>query len=250
MDFGDPDAKDIINQWVSEQTDNRIEGIIETIDPATIFFLINAVYFKGDWTTSFEQQQTRLVPFSLEDNSVVDVPMMSGSIEEVGFAYVEGGRIVAELPYGGQAFGMVLVLPEVGETLDDLLVELNDDVWKTWMAGLQLEDEINVKMPKMELEWQGPLREALEAMGMERAFGREADFSRMTAVPGVQLTKVRQKIYLKVDEEGTEAVAATSVEGEVTSAPPSITIDRPYLLAIRERLSGTVLFLGAIRDPR
>ena len=94
------------------------------------------------------------------------------------------------------------------------------------------------------------MREALRAMGMERAFGPQADLSRMTAVPNVELSKVRQKVYLKVDEEGTEAVAATSVDGVVLTGPPSINLDRPYLLAIRERLSGTVLFLGAIRDPR
>lgn len=249
LDFGDPNAKNIINQWVREQTDSRIEGIVDIIAPETIFFLINAVYFNGDWTTSFKQQQTRSVPFNLEDNSVVDVQMMADSIEHVGYARGDRGRVVAELPYGGQAFGMVLVLPGDDETLEDLVIALDEEVWNTWMAGLQLR-EVSVMMPKVELEWQGPLREALEVMGMERAFGQQADFSRMTVVPGFRLTKVLQKAYLKIDEEGTEAVAATSVEGGPISAPPGITIDRPYLLAIRERLSGTILFLGAIRDPR
>jgi serpin B len=176
--------------------------------------------------------------------------MMSGSIEEVGFAWLEGGRVVAELPYGGQAFGMVVVLPGSGEGVDDLITALDDGAWATWMDALHLE-EVMVQMPKFELEWGGLLNDALKAMGMERAFQPfQADFSRMTPATDAHISRVRQKTYMRVDEEGTEAAAATSVGMGFTSASPGITVDRPYLLAIRERLSGTVLFLGAIRDPR
>jgi serpin B len=108
-----------------------------------------------------------------------------------------------------------------------------------------------VQMPKFELEWGGLLNDALEAMGMEKAFDyTQADFSRMTAAPDAHISRVNQKTYMRVDEEGTEAAAATSVVIGVTSAPPAVMVDRPYLLAIRERLSGAILFLGAVRDPR
>jgi serpin B len=106
-------------------------------------------------------------------------------------------------------------------------------------------------MPKFELDWDGLLNDALKAMDMERAFDPfQADFSRMTEAPDAHISAVRQKTYMRVDEEGTEAAAVTSVTVGVTSAPPGITVDRPYLLAIRERLSGSVLFLGIVRDPR
>jgi len=106
-------------------------------------------------------------------------------------------------------------------------------------------------MPKFELEWDGLLNDALKTMGMPRAFDAfQADFSRMTPAADAHISAVRQKTYMRVDEEGTEAAAVTSVTVGVTSAPPGLTVDRPYLLAIRERLSGTVLFLGAVRDPR
>ena len=250
LDFDDPGAKDIINQWVQEQTNGRIEEIVEEIGPLDILFLINAVYFNGDWTTQFKKGDTHQASFHLEDGSTVSVPMMSGSIEEVGFARMEGGRMVAELPYGGQAFGMVVVLPGSGETVDDLLTTLDDGTWAAWMDALHLE-KVMVQMPKFELEWGGLLNDALKAMGMERAFQPfQADFSRMTPAPDAHISRVRQKTYMRVDEEGTEAAAATSVAISLTSMPPGITVDRPYLLAIRERLSGTILFLGAIRDPR
>ncbi len=254
LDFTDPGAKDIINQWVQEQTNGRIEEIVEEIDPLDILFLINAVYFKGSWTTKFKQERTQPGPFHLEGGATVgatvDVPMLSGNIEDTGFAWVDGNRVVAELPYGGQAFGMVLVLPGPEEGVDDLLAALDAGTWAAWMQSLHVQ-EVMVQMPKFELEWGGLFNDALKAMGMERAFDPVlSDFSRMTPADDAYISRVRQKTYMKVDEEGTEAAAATSVGVSVTSAPPGITLDRPYLLAIRERLSGTILFLGAIRDPR
>ncbi|TFH55296.1 MAG: serpin family protein [Gemmatimonadales bacterium] len=224
--------------------------MIDAISPLDILFLINAVYFKGDWTTQFKKGSTQQAPFYLEDGSTVSVPMMSGDIEDAGFVWLEGGRTVAELPYGGQAFGMVVVLPGPQETVDDLLTTLDDGGWASWMDALHL-GEVMVRMPKFELEWDGLFNDPLKAMGMERAFQPfQADFSRMTPATDAHISAVRQKTYMRVDEEGTEAAAVTSVTVGVTSAGPGITLDRPYLLAIRERLSGTILFIGAVRDPR
>lgn len=250
LDFDDPGAKDIINQWVQDQTKDRIEEIIDDIDPQDILFLINAIYFKGDWTTQFKKGNTQQAPFHLETGGTVNVPMMSESIDPAGFAWLEGGRVIAELPYGGQAFGMVLVLPGPQESVADLVSSLNDGTWNQWMDAMS-EREIQVRMPRFELEWDALLNDALKAMGMENAFHPLlSDFSRMTPAPDAYISRVRQKTYMKVDEEGTEAAAVTSVGIGAVSAPPGITLDRPYLLAIRERLSGTVLFLGALRDPR
>ena len=250
LDFSDPGAKDIINQWVRDQTNGRIDSIIDVIGPLDILFLINTVYFKGDWTTQFKKGKTQAGDFHLEGGGTVSVPMMSGEIEKVGFAHVAGGRTVAELPYGGQAFGMVIVLPDPGESVDDLVSDLDDGAWDDWMSSLYL-SETMVQMPKFELEWDALLNDALKSMGMLKAFNAlEADFSLMTPAADAHISAVRQKTYMRVDEEGTEAAAATSVTVGVTSAGPGIIVDRPYLLAIRERLSGTVLFLGVVRDPR
>lgn len=250
LDFDDPASKDIINQWVRDQTKGRIEEIIDGISPTDILFLINTVYFRGDWTTRFKKGDTQNGSFRRDDGSSVTVPMMSGEIEHAGFAHLEGGRLVAELPYGGQAFGLVVVLPATGETVDDLLPALADGTWEGWMDDLSVGD-LMVQMPKFELEWGQLLNDPLKAMGMVQAFEPfQADFSRMTPASDAHISAVRQKTYMRVDEEGTEAAAATSVTVGVTSAGPGITVDRPFVLAIRERLSGTILFLGAIRDPR
>ena len=249
LDFDDPGAKDIINAWVRDRTGGRIEEIIQGIGPLDILFLINAVYFKGDWTTQFKKSATQQGTFHRDDGSTVQVPMMSGTIPEVGFGWLDGNRQAAELPYGGQAFGMVMILPSPGETVDDLLEDLNDETWNAWMDALQTQ-EILVRIPRFEVEWDGLLKEPLKALGMVQAFDPAlSDFSRMTGRPDTHISAVRQKTFMRVDEEGTEAAAATSVTIGVVSAPPNITVDRPYLLAIRERLSGSILFLGVMRDP-
>jgi serine protease inhibitor len=250
LNFDDPGATETINQWVRDRTNGRIDKIIDQIGSQDILFLLNAVYFKGDWTTQFKKNKTSPGPFRVDETTTLSVPMMSGDIEDTGFARLEGGRMVAELPYGGQAFGMVLVLPGNGETVDDLIADLDDPTWDGWMDGLH-KQEVMVQMPKFELEWDDMFNDALKAMGMPKAFDPlQADFSRMTSAEDAYISAVRQKTYMRVDEEGTEAAAVTSVTVGYTSAGPGITVDRPYLLAIRERLSGTVLFLGAIRDPR
>lgn len=252
LDFSNPASKDVMNQWVREKTNNRIESIVEEIRPLDILFLINTVYFNGKWTTQFKKSETRQAPFRLENGSQVDVPMLSGRLPKVAFAWLEGGRVMAELPYGGRAYRMVLLVPGDGETVGDLLAELDDDTWRAWLGSLHEQSgEILVQMPKFELEWGGILNDALEAMGMEKAFDPyQADFSRMTPAPDAHISRVNQKTYMRVDEEGTEAAAATSVVIGVTSAPPGVVVDRPYILAIRENLSGTILFLGVVRDPR
>jgi len=252
LDFSNPASKDVMNQWVREKTKNRIESIVDEISPLDILFLINTVYFNGKWTTQFKKSETRQAPFRLENGTQVDVPMLSGRIPKVAFAWLEGGRVMAELPYGGRAYRMVLLVPGEGETVGDLLALLDDATWRSWLGSLHEQSgEILVQMPKFELEWGGLLNDALVAMGMEKAFDPyQADFSRMTSAPDAHISRVNQKTYMRVDEEGTEAAAATSVVIGVTSAPPGVVVDRPYLLAIRENLSGTILFLGVVRDPR
>jgi len=247
LDFSDPGAKDVINGWVLDKTKGRISEIVDYIDPFDILFLINAVYFKGDWTNRFKKADTRPESFHLETGDEITVPTMSADIP--GRWGDHNGVRLAELPYGGAAFAMVLALPPEYQTVGEMVAALDDESWSGWMAALH-DGEKPIMLPKFELEWDGSLKEALGEMGMGPAFVPAADFSRMTPAPDAYISRVKQKTYMKVDEVGTEAAAVTSVSVSVTSAPSPFYLNRPFLLAIRERLSGTILFLGVIRDPR
>lgn len=247
LDFADPASKGIINAWVNENTGGRIPEIVDAINPLDILFLINAVYFKGSWTTRFKTGDTGPLPFRLESGTEVSVATMSGEPEG---RFGNSGEVqLGELPYGGGAFAMVFVLPPEGQTVGELVADLDDDTWNQWMSALH-DGEMMVRIPRFEVEWESGLNNALAAMGMEPAFQPEADFSRMTPAADAHISRVKQKTYMRVDEEGTEAAAVTSVTVGATAAPMFFNLDRPFLVAIRERLSGTVLFLGTIRDPR
>ena len=255
LDFDDPATKDVINAWVSEATSGRIDELLESIPPDVIMYLVNAVYFKGDWRTTFDRARTTSAPFTTLAGEIVNVDMMHG---EVGYRVLfREDATVAELPYGGGAFTAVAVLPPAGQPMEAFLDALDQPRWDEWMAGLAERAEVEdlssegilVRLPKIELEWESDLIAPLEELGMIRPFDpMAADFSRLTG-GRLYIQQALQKTFLKVDEEGTEAAAATAVGFGPTSAPPTASFDRPFLLAIRERLSGTILFMGVITDP-
>ncbi len=248
LDFDAPGAKDIINAWVNEKTNGRIEEIIDAINPLDILYLINAVYFKGTWTTEFDPQDTYSGNFQLGSGQMVSVPTMTADDLPMRLGTVDGTRI-GEIPYGGDAFSMVVAVPSHDRTVDDLVAGLDASTWSAWIGALA-EGDFPINLPRFELEWDGQLKAALTAMGMGPAFVPQADFSRMTPALDAHISSVRQKTYMKVDERGTVAAAVTSVTVGTTSVPVGLYVDRPFLVAIRERLSGTILFLGVIRDPR
>jgi serpin B len=164
-------------------------------------------------------------------------------------AYAATDRFQAvDLPYGGQAFSMTVVLPVEGVSPAQLVAELDQAVWTQWLAGFGA-TRVALDLPKFELEWDEKLNDALIELGMIDAFdGSVADFSRLTPGGGVWIDLVQQKAFVSVDEKGTEASAATAVV-IVDSAPPQMRVDRPFLFVLRERLSGTILFVGIVNDP-
>lgn len=259
LDFADPASLDIINGWVEDRTNGRITDLIDVIPDETIMYLINAVYFNGDWVYRFDEADTRPRPFTRADGSRADVDMM-GMEADLRF-FVDDDAAVVELPYGGRAFTAIAALPARGRSIGDLVGALDAATWAEWMARLDGTEPAaaGVLLPKMELRYGRLLNEDLQALGMRHAFNVDgyADFSRMTplAIPGkVYLTRVQQKSFLKVDERGTEAAAATFVEVGIVCAGcgrqvPSFAFDRPFLFAIRDQLSGTLLFIGVIGDP-
>ncbi|MGH7573086.1 MAG: serpin family protein [Gemmatimonadota bacterium] len=243
-DFGDAGSVDRINAWVDEHTNGRITRIVEEIRPQDVMFLINAIYFKGLWRIPFDPDDTRPEPFHRPDGSQVEVALMT--VDSI-FPHSLTERYQAvDLPYGGGAFTMTVVLPAEGSTTADLVAELDAAGWKALTEGLQTEF-LQVLLPRFELEYEKTLNEALQDLGIRKAF-TDADFSRLTPGGGVWLDYVKQKAFVKVDEEGTEAAAVT-VGGIATSAPPSFRADRPFVFAIRERFSGTILFVGVVTDP-
>jgi serine protease inhibitor len=250
LDFGDPASVDVINGWVDEKTNGFIDSIVDQLDPALVMLLINAIYFDGTWTNSFDPADTRAQPFQRADGSTVSVEMMSISEVELGFGsgvVGEAGYTAVDLPYGGGAFSMLVVVPH-GD-VRELAAELDDEAFAGVTTALTATVVDGVSIPKFELSYDALLNDALKRMGMEVAFTPAADFTRLSPM-GDQLCIgfVRQKTFMEVDEVGTRAAAVTAV-GIGLESFTGLVADRPFLLAIRERLSGTVLFLGVVGDP-
>lgn len=248
LDFGDPATLAAINAWVEEHTGGYIDGIVGSLDPALVMLLVNAIYFDGAWTTQFDPEDTRRQAFTREDGSKVDVDMMS--IEDVELPRASGPTYAAvELPYGGEAYSMVVVLPDDGVSARDWLAKFDADGWAALTEGLTTSELDLLSIPKFTLTYDTYLNDALQAMGMDTAFRPGADFTRMSPIGDqICIDFVRQKTYIEVDERGTRAAAATAVGVGVTSFSGFVA-DRPFVFVIRERLSGTVLFVGYVGDP-
>ena len=245
VDFGAPATLARINDWVEEKTGGTIPKLYDALPAGLVSLLANAVYFEGGWTDRFDPARTRSGPFDTGVGEVQADFMSRRGV--VGFREGADHQVV-ELPYGGQAWAMTLLLPAPGTDPTELVAGLDPAAWSALVDGLG-EREIVVELPRLELAWERRLNDDLQALGMTDAFdpGR-ADLSRMIPGGGVWIDEVKQKSFVKVDEEGTVAAAVTGVS-VVESLPTTVRFDRPFVLAIRERLSGTLLFLGVVRDP-
>jgi serine protease inhibitor len=246
LDFGDPGAADIINGWVRESTRDRIDEMVQPPIPAQVVaYLMNAVYFNAGWTVPFDPDQTRSGTFRALDGSSAEVDFM---VRDDTLRYNEGeGWQAVDLAYAGQAWAMTVVVPREGDSVVDLVETLDADAWNALVGGFETRRTM-LSLPRFELEWEGVLNDPLARMGMGIAFDGGADFTRMFEGSSPWIDEVKQKSFVRVDEEGTEAAAVTSVT-MVTSMPPEMRADRPFLFAIRERLSGTILFMGVISEP-
>jgi serpin B len=255
LDFAAPGAAQTINDWVSQQTRGKIPEIVDSPIPAyVIMYLINAIYFKGSWTQRFDPALTHDAPFTLRSGAAVTASMMTHKDPAPARYYAGDGVTVVDLPYGGGAWAMTIVLPQSPTAIDSLVAGLTEVRWDGWMAGLDSEAVI-VTMPKFKLTFDAELQPALTALGMGIAFEcGAADFTPLNPAAGDQtcITRVKHKTFVDVYEEGTEAAAVTSVEVGLTAAPSGplhIVVDRPFVVAIRERLTGTILFLGKVMNP-
>lgn len=255
VDFaGDVEAaRATINDWVKERTRTRIQDLIPrgTLDRMTRLVLTNAIYFKGDWARPFAPERTADGPFTVADGKTVEVPLM----DQTGrFSYAETDWLqVLEMPYQGHGVSMVVLLPRPGRGLARLEQDLTRDALAGWLDKARPR-EVVVTIPRFKLTGQFSLADTLRAMGMEDAFSGTADFSGMTGKRDLFISAVVHKAFVAVDEEGTEAAAATGVVMKLTSmAPPTQPVvfraDRPFVFLIRDRVSGAILFMGRLADP-
>lgn len=248
LDFSHPQAADMINAWVEEKTHSKIKKIVNAPIPAGVkMYLINATYFKGDWRTQFDEDDTRDDVFRKADGTTVPVSMMN--MTDVSFPMLQTEHFQAiDLPYGDSLFSMTILLPNEPYSIDDIAADLTAENWIAWTSQLASQRLDLLQMPKFKLEYEKSLVEALAAMGMDIAFGGSADFSRINRYAGLSISDVKHKTFVEVDEKGTEAAAVTSVV-MVDSIGPMLRIDRPFIFAIREQATGTILFIGKMADP-
>jgi serine protease inhibitor len=253
LDFNNPQSVATINRWVNTSTKGKIGQIIDKIDPQQVMFLVNAVYFKGQWQKRFEKTLTKNQPFHMLGGQQKQAPMMAQS---GNYLYYRGDKFQAvSLPYGAGGASLYLFLPDQGSSLDDLLKGFSFQKWEEWMTSFN-NTPGDVKLPRFKLDYENSLNEALKALGMGVAFSaREADFSGIREQRDLFISEVKHKAIVEVNEEGTEAAAATSVGVSVTSARPTperftFIADRPFLMAIRDSQTGAILFMGAVMEPK
>ncbi len=252
VDFSNSATKDLINQWASDNTNGLIEKVIDSTDPRDLMYLLNAIYFKGMWTTQFETKNTSKKPFTSENGTQTQVDMMAQTSE---FNYTEDETMqVVQLPYGNQAFSMLVLLPKSGKKQTDVVTALEKaNYWQNTLSRLR-SAKVDLFLPKFKTEYSKKLNQVLIDMGMGIAFdGNEADFSGMSDARA-NIAFVKQDTYISTDEEGTEAAAVTTVGMEVTSFDPDkprkvvFNANKPFLYVIQENSTGAILFMGAVKN--
>lgn len=250
LNFDAPEALETINGWASDNTNGKIPEVINQISGDAVMFLLNALYFKGSWSQKFDPEGTVEEAFNFDDGTSANVPFMHGEIPSRMF---EGeGYKVLELTYGRKNFSMVLVVP--GNGLEAFNQQFERDTWIeiTEMLNGQSEMDVDVSMPRFTFEYEKVLNDQLALLGMIDAFDPVlADLSGISD-HSLVVSFVKQNTFVDVNEEGTEAAAVTTIGIEVTSIgdpPPTFRIDKPFIFAIRERTTNTLMFIGQVVSP-
>ncbi len=249
LNFGAPEAVDIINGWIEEHTNGRITEMITYIDPREVMFLINALHFLADWTYQFDEGNTTEGRFNLLDGTDKEVAMMknSGSI----YTFYEDDNFAAvRMPYGRDVLAMYVFLPRPDYHIDEFINTLDAADYDTWINAFQRNNTTILKLPQFQLDYKIILNDVLSAMGI--AFESYANFHGINDGP-LWISRVIQKTFIYVNEEGTEAAAATLVGmmSGVGPSPPinSFIVNRPFFFVIQDDRTGTILFMGKIVDP-
>ncbi|MBC8468200.1 MAG: serpin family protein [Planctomycetes bacterium] len=242
-----------INKWVEQKTNNKITNLIPqgVLDSMTRMVLTNAIYFKGNWARQFKKDMTEDAPFTLVDGEKVDAAMMNQTAE---FGYMETASFQGlELPYVDDELSMIIMLPKEIDGLDEFEKTLTVENLSNWLSKLH-KREVVVSVPKFKMTSQFGLASVLKSMGMTDAFSSNANFSGINGKRDLFISAVIHKAYVDVNEEGTEAAAATAVTMKLTSVMPSripvFRADHPFLFLIRDNHSGSILFIGRVMNPK
>ncbi|WP_052123964.1 serpin family protein [Ureibacillus manganicus] len=253
IDIHNPQSPKTINDWVKSKTNGKIDKIVaDELNPELITILINAIYFNGSWTYPFGKSSTEEKTFTLENGSTIQVPLME--LHENLFYTRNNIFQAVSLPYGDASMSMKVFLPNENVSLKEFEEMLTVDQWQDWQDSFY-KLEGTVLFPKFTLEYEVELKETLKALGMSSAFNN-SNFSKMVEEDvGISISSVKQKTYIDVNEEGTEAAAVTSVEMNATSMQPSdnpffMEVNRPFFIAIVDETSGSILFMGSITNPQ
>jgi serpin B len=253
IDFSDSNAPARINQWCSDHTNGLIGKMIETVPGTAMMYLLNALYFKGNWADQYGfDKPTQDEPFTKEDGREITVQMMHQN-RILGY-YRDEYLALTALPYGNGAFSMIFILP-LDISFDDLASRLKQENYWEQCLALTGSGEVDLYIPRFKTEYEIDLNGALKLSGMEIAFSGEADFSGISDIP-LCISEVKQKAYIEVNETGTEAAVVTDIEMVLGSAGPApdpekviFRADRPFLFVIQENSTGTILFAGKIGNP-
>lgn len=247
-----PNTVKDINDWVAAQTNRKIKTIVQTVSADDVMYLVNAVYFKGSWTNPFDPGTTREGDFTTKQGSIIQAPFMR---QDKKLNYLQNDTLqMVELPYGKGDFSMYILLPGENVSLSRLISQMNEATWSYYLGQMD-SVKINLRMPKWKYSYAvNDYKPELAALGMGVAFTATADFSEMYPKQSpVQISKVVHKTFIEVNEEGTEAAAATSIGVSVTSMPinptPVMDVNRPFIYLILDKNSGSVLFIGQVNNP-
>lgn len=247
LDFDDPGAVDIINDWIEDKTNDKIEDMLDFIPPGAVMYLINAIYFNADWKYQFDKKDTYEGDFHMQD----------GDQHQAEFMKIKGDFNVArtedfdalELPYGDSTFSMVIMLPAGDNTIDDLIASLDSTTLDTW-NNYASPQEVTVEIPKFKYDFKQLLNDPLIDLGLGVAFGGAADFSRITPGGGIYISRVIHQTFIDVNEEGTEAAAATIVElRETAMLNDHFKADEPFVYLIKENSTDAIMFMGKVGKP-
>jgi len=244
-------ARQTINEWVEEKTNDKIKELIKkgVLDRMTRLVLTNAIYFKGNWASRFDEKLTRDAQFYVSASERIKVPMMN---QKGKFGYIQTEDLqILELPYVEDELSMVILLPLKKDGIDTAEQQINSNKLSEWMQNLK-EKEVVVFLPKFTMTQELSLAETLKSMGMVDAFTGDADFSGMNGKRNLFISAVIHKAYVDVNEEGTEAAAATAVTVRLTAVekpPPVFRADHPFIFVIRDKVTDSILFLGRVINP-
>lgn len=244
------ETRNAVNGWVNTKTKGKIDQIIAQVNPEDVMYILNAIYFNGEWQYRFDTKETADMSFTKEDQSVIQVPTMM--IENPFNYFSDQNFQILEMPYGSGKFSMLIFLPASGKSTNDIISLMTAENVNGWVSKMTGQKK-KVFLPKFEFKFDDSLVDELKALGMTDAFiDTKANLSGISDAAKLVVSEVMHKSYIKVDERGTEAAAVTGITIGTTSVGPdqnTFKADHPFVFAIREKDTKSILFIGKVMNP-